>query len=152
MGKLSSYSKPFMRVEHFTPHEYISGCTQSSHGSADGKFVYGWVLKCESVTYNGVTYGHGHNNCPEDSYYEKQTGGTVDGTFIRAQNQTEAQDFSLAAVDTSLYPTTQWIDYDGNGNLSPSDWWIIGAHAFKVQGSQGVVSYPVSAKYDVNHS
>ena len=144
------YSKPWMIKELFRPEAYCTGCTQSSHGSPDGKFVYGWVLKCESVTSGGVTYGHDHNKCPNDGYFEKQDGsGTVDGTFVRAKDQTQASNFNVDNVDAN---TAFWIDYDNVSGLSPGDWWIIDNHAFKVQGSNNTVSYPVSARYDVNHS
>ncbi len=147
----TNYCRPFMRMENFVPQEYITACTESAQGSADGEYVYGWVLKCESVTYQGYTYGHGHNKCPNDGMFEKQEGGWVDGTFIRAQDQSLAQTFSLEAIDHSLYPNSFLIDKTGNG-LSVDDWWVIGDHAFKVQGSKGIVSFPVSARYDVNHS
>ncbi len=141
---------PDVQVQQFAPQEYCAVCTQSAQGSPDGKFVYGWVLKCEQVTYQGVTYGHRHNHCPDEGDFEKQDGsGTVDGTFIRAKNQTQATNFNVDNVDAS---PAFWIDYDNVTGLTPDDWWIIGDHAFKVQGSNNVVSYPVSARYDVNLS
>lgn len=152
MGK-RNYVRPFATEELFTPNEYCSNCTESASDSSDGKFIYGWVLMCETATYNGTTYGHKHNECPDQSTYYKVddqgniTGETVEGTFIRAINQSGGSNFSL---DNAVGGTKFLIDDDNNGE-DPGDYWVVDGHAFKV-GGEYTISYPYSHKFNVNLS
>lgn len=145
------WGAPRTEIQRFAPQEYCAVCEWSSQASQGGDHVYGWVLKCERVTSGGVTYGHAHNGCPDERTFDNSAGGPKDGTFIRALVQSGSTQFSINNIATS--EGSAWLlDIDGTTGESPDDYWIIGNHAFKVQGSSGVVSYPYSLRYLVNHS
>jgi len=142
MGK-RNYVRPLAAAELFTPNEFVASCTESASSSPDGEYIYGWVMKCESIRSLSI------EGCPDETFY-KQDGGTVPGIFIRSNNQAASQQFGETTVaagytvdEQQVNNTWYWIITDPNSKK----------HAVKVQGSYpNNISYPYSYRFNVNLS